>query len=208
LDLVDARPTLPDELSDRQWDVVEPLLAIADAAGGEWPAMARRALVELCAEGRASDDSIGKQLLTDIKNVFQETGIGRISSVNLAEALGKREDSPWAEWGKGEKPITAPKVAALLKPYGIHPHPVRDGSKVFKGYEASDFEDAWNRYVTPTSVESPQELYKDLLQDYRIKGQTVEWAERVWNVHLKGFSRGCGLPTSAQMRLPITSKGG
>jgi integrase len=29
------------------------------------------------------------------------------------------------------------------------------------------------------------ELYDDLLQDYRIKGQTVEWAERVWNVHLK-----------------------
>jgi hypothetical protein len=131
-------------------------LAIADAAGGEWPTTARRALVELCAEGRASDDSIGKQLLTDIKNVFEETGLGRISSVNLAEALGKIEDSHWAEWGKGEKPITAPKVAALLKPYGIHPHPVRDGSKVFKGYEASDFEDAWNRYVTPTSVEGPQ----------------------------------------------------
>ena len=29
------------------------------------------------------------------------------------------------------------------------------------------------------------ELYDDLLQDYRIKNQTVEWAERVWNVHLK-----------------------
>jgi integrase len=29
------------------------------------------------------------------------------------------------------------------------------------------------------------ELYDDLLQDYRIKSQTVEWAERVWNVHLK-----------------------
>jgi site-specific recombinase XerD len=28
-------------------------------------------------------------------------------------------------------------------------------------------------------------LYDDLLQDYRIKNQTVEWAERVWNVHLK-----------------------
>jgi integrase len=29
------------------------------------------------------------------------------------------------------------------------------------------------------------ELYADLIQDYRINSQTVEWAERVWNVHLK-----------------------
>jgi integrase len=34
------------------------------------------------------------------------------------------------------------------------------------------------------------ELYNDLLQDYRIKNQTVEWAERVWNVHLKDFFGG------------------
>jgi integrase len=32
---------------------------------------------------------------------------------------------------------------------------------------------------------SVDELYADLVQDYRIKGQTVEWAERVWNIHLK-----------------------
>jgi hypothetical protein len=158
LDLVDARPLLPDELSDRQQDVVEPLLAIADAAGGEWPAMARRALVELCTEARAMDDSIGVRLLASIWKVFEETGLACISSVNLAKALAEMEDSLWAEWGKSEKPITAPKMASLLKPYGIHPHPVRDGSKVFKGYEADDFKDAWGRYVLlpPLPAEGPQ----------------------------------------------------
>jgi integrase len=34
------------------------------------------------------------------------------------------------------------------------------------------------------------ELYGDLLQDYGIKGQAKEWAERVWNVHLKDFFAG------------------
>lgn len=34
------------------------------------------------------------------------------------------------------------------------------------------------------------ELYEDLLQDYRIKNQTEEWAKRVWNVHLKDFFGG------------------
>src|SRR6266513_2998047 len=35
-------PELPDELSDRQADAWEPLLGIADMAGGEWPQAARR----------------------------------------------------------------------------------------------------------------------------------------------------------------------
>jgi len=34
------------------------------------------------------------------------------------------------------------------------------------------------------------ELYEDLLQDYRINGQAVDWAESVWNVHLKDFFSG------------------
>jgi integrase len=34
------------------------------------------------------------------------------------------------------------------------------------------------------------EIYGDLVQDYRIKGKSVEWAERVWNIHLKTFFSG------------------
>src|SRR5262249_14149372 len=33
---------------------------------------------------------------------------------------------------------------------------LRDGSKVFKGYEAADFEDAWTRYLPPPSVQPLQ----------------------------------------------------
>jgi hypothetical protein len=38
-----ARPELPDELGDRALDGWEPLLAIADLAGGDWPLKAREA---------------------------------------------------------------------------------------------------------------------------------------------------------------------
>ena len=48
--LTAAEPALPDELSDRAQDGGEPLLAIADLAGGEWPERAREALVELHGE--------------------------------------------------------------------------------------------------------------------------------------------------------------
>jgi integrase len=34
------------------------------------------------------------------------------------------------------------------------------------------------------------EIYGDLVQDYRIKGKSVEWAERLWNIHLKNFFSG------------------
>lgn len=42
-ELSDARPPLPEELTDRQQDYCEPLLAIADFAGGAWPAKSRGA---------------------------------------------------------------------------------------------------------------------------------------------------------------------
>jgi len=45
--LTAARPELPDELNHRQQDIWEPLLAIADAAAGDWPKRARAAAVEL-----------------------------------------------------------------------------------------------------------------------------------------------------------------
>jgi hypothetical protein len=61
-DLATAEPDLPDELSDRQQDVWEPLLAIADAGGGDWPERAREAAVRLLVganqmKGRSASNS-------------------------------------------------------------------------------------------------------------------------------------------------------
>ena len=64
--LAKARPELPDELGDRAMDVWEPLIAIADLAGGEWPQFARAAAVELSAAGASEDDSLGVQLLAGV----------------------------------------------------------------------------------------------------------------------------------------------
>lgn len=154
-----ARPVLPDALTDRQQDGAEPLLAIADMAGGEWPETARLALIELCGDAQADDQSIGVRLLADIRGIFQERGVDRIPSSELAAALAEIETSPWSEWGKAGKPITAAKLARLLGRFGIVPHSVRLGDKTPKGYELDDFQDAFGRYLpasdTPTSPLSP-----------------------------------------------------
>jgi hypothetical protein len=146
--LREASPALPEELSDRQQDGAEALLAIADLAGGEWPETARRALVSLSCGAQAEGDSIGTLLLSDIRRTFITKDTDRLPSAELASALAGIETSPWGEWSHG-KPITPIGVARLMKPFEIRPHPVRDGAKVSRGYEKSDFEDAWRRYLGP-----------------------------------------------------------
>lgn len=142
----DARPAMPDELSDRQQDATESLLAIADLAGADWPTASRSALVALCIEAQDSDESLGRTLLSDICQIFGTKGMDRIPSTELAGALAEIETSPWGEWSHG-KPISSAKIARLLRPYGITPHNVRIGEKIRKGYEEEDFADAWKRYL-------------------------------------------------------------
>jgi hypothetical protein len=55
----EAWPDMPDSVQDRDSDVWEPLLAVADAAGGAWPELARQAAVAFVAASRDSTPSLG-----------------------------------------------------------------------------------------------------------------------------------------------------
>jgi hypothetical protein len=159
-----ARPDIPPQLSDRQADVCEPLLAIADLAGGNWPEASRRAVIELCTQAQANDDSVGVKLLADIKRMFSPPDddgeplpeIDRIASCDLAKGLGEMEDRPWAEWGKSGRPITQPQLARLLSRYDIAPKTIRlhDGRRL-KGYGREQFAESWGLYLALDSPLSP-----------------------------------------------------
>lgn len=146
-----SHPDLPEALSDRQQDGAEPLLAIADIAGGEWPQLARRALVDLCTEGQAADESIGKLLLTDISQIFEQRQVVKLGSADLADSLSEIETSPWSEWSNG-KPLSPARLARLLRSFDITPHSIRLEDKTPKGYERADFDDAFRRYLRAPSV--------------------------------------------------------
>jgi len=148
-DVKHARPQMPNELTDRQQDTAESLLAVADLAGGNWPEMARRALVSLCVEAQDSDESVGHTLLSDIRFVFETKNVERISSTDLARALAEIETSPWGDWTHG-KPISPAMVARLLKPYGIATSTIRIAEKTPRGYRRETLEDSWKRYLGPT----------------------------------------------------------
>ena len=121
--LQDADPSVPDEVHGRCADNWRPLLAIADIAGAEWPRRTREIAVKV--SGRAADDSWGILLLEDLAKLFAEKGVDRMASISICEALAKLEERPWAEYGDKDKPLTQPKLAALLKPFGIVPTTVR-----------------------------------------------------------------------------------
>ena len=149
-DLCDCRPILPEALNDRQQDGAEPLLAIADLAGDTWPERARAALIEVFG-GSVPDDSVRVRLLADVLTVFEETGVARLSSEDLKNALLKMETSPRAEWNHG-KPLTPTSLARLLKPFEIFPKTLRIGTATPKGYELSFFTDSWKRYLPNASL--------------------------------------------------------
>lgn len=146
-------PPLPEKLTDRQQDGAEPLLAIADCAGGDWPQRARAALVEIFTGTAAEDDSVGVQLLSDIRTVFEAKDADRLSSEELVLALGEIEGSPWPEYQHGQK-LSPTKMARLLKPFDLGPRSIRIGVGTPKGYLRESFEDAWSRYC-PCSAGCP-----------------------------------------------------
>jgi predicted DNA-binding protein (UPF0251 family) len=149
-----AEPDMPPGFDNRLGDNWALLLAIADYAGGGWPAKARRAAATLSKIVEAT--SIGVQLLHAIRAIFypapEKEGaepsepLDAISSAELAATLGADPTGPWAEWKSG-KPITQFQLARVLKSYSIYPDKITPaGRSQTRGYERAWFEDAWERY--------------------------------------------------------------
>lgn len=145
-DLDHARPSLPAELNDRAADSWEPLLAIADLAGGEWGKRARAAALDLSAHEEDERESLGIRLLADLPTVFG-TVVDKLSSTELCEKLAALEESPWGDW-RG-KPLEPRGLSRLLRPYGIKSEQLWIEGKNFHGYTRERLEDAWNRYLAP-----------------------------------------------------------
>ena len=144
-ELVDAWPVAPASLNDRAADAWEPLLAIADAAGGAWPQRARSAALAL--SFNAEDDaSLGVQLLEITRKVL--AGRDVIATADLLAAINDDELTPFGGWRDGQG-LDARGLARLLKPYGIRPQTVRVGTATPKGYPRIVFEDAFSRYLPP-----------------------------------------------------------
>jgi len=154
--LRDAQPDLPEELDDRAQDGWEPLLAIADMAGGEWPSRARRAALLLSGDRDVEETSLGVQLLADLRIIFRD--VDKLATTTIIEELVKMEEGPWTSLGRShDKKITPRDLANLLKPFRVVSRSVRIGVVVAKGYVAEHFCDAWERYLSVTTLQRDDE---------------------------------------------------
>ncbi|MFE0734472.1 DUF3631 domain-containing protein [Streptomyces sp. NPDC058855] len=156
----DAWPELPEGVTDRPADVWEPLLAVADAAGGDWPERARAACIELVKASQADDKgSLGIRLLTDLRDHVM-VGVDRLPTIAILDRLNALDDAPWADL-QG-KPLDSRRLSRMLAEYmtgdnePIASRNIRTGGGVLKGYYSTDLHDAWQRYCPPPSQQPLQ----------------------------------------------------
>jgi hypothetical protein len=149
--LKSAHPVMPVE--DRDADKWEPLLAIADLAGGRWPDRARAACEALCVEPEGDDATLGERLICELAPIFYRVlasyrtrwpGTSGVASQVLVDELCAIEEAPWSDL-RGE-PLNPRILARLLRPYGIRAKTIRFGDATPRGYEVTAFHEAWIRY--------------------------------------------------------------
>ncbi|RFC31213.1 MAG: Protein of unknown function (DUF3631) [Candidatus Nitrotoga sp. MKT] len=146
-----ARPVLPEVLSDRDQDNWECLLAIASCAGAEWLARATAAALKLSGAAEKTV-SMGNELLADIQHIFETKRVDKISTADLIAALCADEEAAWATWNRG-KQLSPRQLSRQLAGYSITSKNIRLGYGISKGFELSQFADAFMRYLsTPLNL--------------------------------------------------------
>ncbi|GGM79857.1 hypothetical protein GCM10012275_58080 [Longimycelium tulufanense] len=151
-----AEPELPVE--DRAADTWEPLVIVADHAGGTWPQRARTAAATLTAEASNTGDMSDQlRLLTDCRTAFSDD-----QALPTNELLARLRGIPESGWNElGPNGLTAMKLGSLLREYGI-----RSGTFRFpcvgqaKGYQRADFVDSWQRYCPEPDTSGEGEPYQ------------------------------------------------
>lgn len=138
-----AVPEMPPGVDDRAADLWEPLLTVADLAGGPWPKRARVSAVSLVSLSKRNLQSLGIRLLADLKLIFGDRQA--MHTGQILTRLHALEESPWADL-KG-KPLTDRKMASILKRYDIRSKQLRVEGENAKGYAAEDLRDIWSRYL-------------------------------------------------------------
>jgi hypothetical protein len=149
-DKLNTEPVMPPGLSARQEDFSEPLLAIADFCGGQWPGIVRDAILHFCGEAEVEDGDVKRELLKDIREGFsKQPQPDRFSSAAVRDHLRSLEHRQWQDWNDG-KGINQRQISDRLRSYRIASHNIRiaDG-KVVKGYYLADFQEAFDRYLSP-----------------------------------------------------------
>jgi hypothetical protein len=151
-DLYRRLTVIPPGITDRQADIWEPLLMIADTAGSSWARAAREACIAMTA-AQAVEDAVSSTALTllrDLRGAWQPDA-ERMATADLIQRLRDVDESPWIAVEYGQPVLDGTKMAKLLKGYRVTPqrwHETPNGVRVdVRGYYRTELADAWERYL-------------------------------------------------------------
>jgi len=85
-------------------------------------------------------------MLFDIRRVFAELKIDRLSTIDLIHALCEDDEAAWRYLNKGGK-ITPRQLAQILKQFNISSKQIRFGEQTKKGYDVADFQECFSKYL-------------------------------------------------------------
>ncbi|GLX20772.1 DUF3631 domain-containing protein [Streptomyces lavendulae] len=144
-------------VEDRAADTWEPLVIIADLAGGDWPERARTACRMMTAHEAAldQDNSLHTRLLVDIRRAFAACGDpAALPTRTILTMLNRDEEAPWAN--DGAQGLIPRRLQILLDPFAIRSSTRRfpEGTQA-KGFTRAQFMDAWDRYCPSETPSEP-----------------------------------------------------
>lgn len=140
-------PNMPDGVVDRDADIWEPLIAIADLASEEWSERARKSCVHLIGVSSKKDEPYPVKLLTKIREIYDQEGSNGMFSLELVDMLGP-------EWG-----LTPKSLSKVMGEYDVTGSKVTVSGRRGMGYKRSDLEVAWSALGIKSKVkEDPNEF--------------------------------------------------
>ncbi|HZO85419.1 MAG TPA: DUF3631 domain-containing protein [Verrucomicrobiae bacterium] len=154
--IANAQPDIPPTLNDRAADIWEPLLAIADLAGGEWPELARQAALKL--SGADEDITILGYFLADLRAWMLHEKVDRMLSRDIVAAFNPCHSRPWEDLRRGRE-INEYWLGHKMRELGIRSRSMRVGDVNAKGYTLEDIEGACRRYL-PSKAEASAKASK------------------------------------------------
>jgi hypothetical protein len=148
-DVADSWPDVPDDLINRAEEIAEPLLSVAEVAGGAWPERIRAAVRALLLG--AHDDvpqlAPAERILADVRACWVGS---QMRSAVLAERLSWMRGGPWQAIFP-DPARAGTELAKYLVPHGISPVKIwlAEEQRSVQGYRLAQFEAAWNAPAGP-----------------------------------------------------------
>lgn len=157
-------PDMPKGIEGRAREISEPLLMVANVAGGHWPETAAQAVRELMLGENELEPELPltARLLMDLRTVFGDAK--QLSTVTIVNRLYDLEGAPWLElWPHAG---TAPmELSALLTPLGVGPVKLWDQreKRSLQGYKAPMLSMLWDDIASVTGDVQPDWADSDVL---------------------------------------------